>query len=151
MKKIILIFSAIIIGSCGDNNSKSDSAISNFFDNTKSLEELTIKDKKFTLVTTKEEKVVCYLKIESKHLNNELLRKLILGANNEVSKKIYVPSSFVPIDYYIEEFKDNDNFDFYRITVSFSETGKSGEKMFDKAYCTYYQEYSEVYFGHFEN
>ena len=146
---IILIFLGVFIVSCENNNSKSGSSISNFFDNTNSLEELTVNDKKFTQITITEEKVVCYLKNESKNLTDEILRKFIVDANKILAKRLYVPSSFVPIDYYIYEQIDiykpepefnnvngynKSSFD-YIIEVSYSGTGRDGKKWFEKYSC----------------
>lgn len=106
MKKIFYYLPMLFLLACGNENNNSWS-ISKIFTTEKTIEDITTKDKKFIFETANGEKIECFLSyiIENekiKSINDETLRFLIRESNDRIKDDLRLPSSFKPIEYYIE-------------------------------------------------
>lgn len=110
MKKIFYYLPILFLLACGNENNNSWS-ISKIFTTEKTIEDVTTKDKKFIFETANGEKIECFLNyiIEDEKLtsiNDETIRFVIRESNKVIKKHLRLPSSFKPLEYYINHSKD---------------------------------------------
>jgi hypothetical protein len=130
MKKILLLFLALHLISCGNDKSSNNWSVSKMFETDKTIENVTINDKKFLYEMVTGEKTECYLNIklneQKDYFTDKNLRDIINQLNEYLIGILIVPSSYRPSDYIFDA--NNKNFDKeYYITVDVSYSGKNDE------------------------
>jgi hypothetical protein len=131
MKKIFYYLPMLFLLACGNENNNSWS-ISKIFTTEKTIEDVTTKDKKFIFETANGEKIECFLSyiIENekiKSINDETLRFLIRESNDRIKDDLRLPSSFKPIEYYIQHLNYYESIEEY-IDIKVSVTAEDYER-----------------------
>lgn len=122
MKNIILIFLTILFISCSKQGDNSDWSFTKIFTTEKTIEDVTINDKKFIFETADGKEIECFLNYskysENKSIDDKTLRYIIKESNRFIKADLLLPSSFTPLEYSITQIDDYYGREVIKIQVS---------------------------------
>jgi hypothetical protein len=149
MKKIFYYLLIFFLLACGNEN-KSSWNISKIFITEKTIEDVTTKDKKFIFETANGEKIECFLNyiIENENrnsINDQTLRYIIKKSNKEIKDVLRLPSSFKPLEYYINHTNYDEFHNYLEIKVSVSAENYERKMVLDNYYFKYNISTKEFY------
>lgn len=112
MKKIILFSFITFFISCGKEDSNFSWSFSKKFTTDKTIENVTINDKKFIVETSDGEKSECYINFtntsDSISIDDKSLRQSIKNADKHIKFYLILPSSYKPLEYNINQWNGSE-------------------------------------------